>query len=63
MENLAKALAEYFTIVKGIAEEYGNGVTVNIVKVDHPELGFMDDDEIDEILGYAEKYRNRLTSR
>lgn len=63
MENLAKALAEYSAIVKGIAEEYANDVTVNIIRADHPELNFMDDDEIDEILGHAEKHRNRLTSR
>lgn len=63
MKNFVKALAEYYAIVKGLAEEYENEVSVNIIRADHPELNFMDDDEIDEILGYAEKYRNRLTSR
>lgn len=63
MSNHAKILAEYFAVVVGLAKEYGSDVSVNIVRADHPELNFMDDDEIDEILGHAEKCRNRLTSR
>lgn len=63
MSNHAKVLAEYFAVVVDLAKEYGNDVPINIIRANHPELNFMNDDEIDVILRHAEKYRNRLTSR
>ena len=48
--DLGSALAEYAAIVKGVAEEYGGNATIKAIRTDHPELDFMDDDEIEEII-------------
>lgn len=51
MGNLREALAEYTAIVEGAREEYGQEeLTVEAIRRDHPELNFMDDDEIETII-------------
>lgn len=55
--GLLKALAEYAAIVEQAATDYTNSTTIQEVRTDHPELDFMDDDEIQEILDLATKKR------
>ena len=52
------ALKEYSAIVSGTREEYTKEeLTVGIIRKDHPELTFMDDDEIETIIDFANKGR------
>lgn len=54
MKNFREALKEYHDIVKGVKEEYTKEQrTINNIRKDHPELNFMDDDEIDDIINHA----------
>ena len=58
MRNIREALAEYAAIVEGTREEYTQEeLTVSAIRRDHPELNFMDDDEIEEIIGFANRGR------
>lgn len=51
--EIMPAVAEYAAIVDGIATDYDNTATVETIRKDHPELDFMDDDEITELLNHA----------
>lgn len=56
MRNLREALAEYAAIVEETREEYSQSLlklTIGVIRQDHPELDFMDDDEIQEIIDFA----------
>lgn len=55
MTNLGKALIEYAAIVEGIATEYGGTATPEQIKHDHPELNFMDTDEIVTMIRQANR--------
>jgi hypothetical protein len=58
LKNLSKAIKEYSLIVEGMAKEYTEKeLTVDIIRKDHPELNFMDDDEIEDIIKYANTAR------
>ena len=60
MGNLREAIAEYAAIVEGTREEYTQEeLTVSIIRQDHPELDFMDDDEIQEIIDFANRGREK----
>lgn len=48
-----------FQIAKDAAGEYTDNVTVAQLRADRPELGFMDDDEIEEILEQAKTMRHK----
>lgn len=47
------------TYCRGIAQEYDTTTDVEQIRVDHPELIFLDDDEIETILEQAEVIRHR----
>ncbi len=57
MTDIRAALAEYAAIVEGFAKEYTNSKTAETVRAEHPELDFMDDDEIVELLEHAKNQR------
>lgn len=58
-DTIMEAVAEYATIIDAISSEYDNVITVETIRKDHPELNFMDDDEITDILTHAETKRNK----
>lgn len=55
--NIVKALKECMNIVKSIARDYTDMTTVEELRTDHPELDFMDDEEIEEALRQAKLLR------
>lgn len=56
--DIKEALKEYSSIIKHMKEEYTQeDLTVNIIRKEHKELGFMDDDEIEELISHANKCR------
>lgn len=56
--SLREALKEYADIVKETREEYTEQeLTLKAIREDHPELDFMDDDEIQDIINFANKGR------
>jgi hypothetical protein len=58
LKNLSEALKEYSLIVEGMAKDYTEKeLTIDIIRKDHPELNFMDDDEIEDIIKYANRAR------
>lgn len=58
-KEIAGALSEYFQIVKNVSYDYTDNATVKDIREDHPELDFMDDDEIEEILKQAGTMRHK----
>ena len=58
-KDIAGALSEYFQIVKSVSYDYTGTVTVADLRADHPELNFMDDEEIEEILEQAGTMRRK----
>jgi hypothetical protein len=57
------ALKEYAAIVKGTREEYTQQeLTVKVVREDHPKLDFMDDEEIQEIIDFANRGRSEMVT-
>ena len=58
-KEIAGALSEYFQIVKNVSYDYTDNTTVKDIREDHPELGFMDDEEIEEILEQATVMRQK----
>lgn len=55
---MIEALKEYSAIVSGTREEFTEGeLTIKAIRKDHPELDFMDDDEIQEIIDFANRGR------
>lgn len=58
-KDIAEALSEYFQIVKSVSYDYTDAATVEDIRADHPELNFMDDEEIEEILEQAEAMRQK----
>ena len=62
--NIGAALKEYAAIVKATREEYAEDeLTVSILRKEHPELDFMDDDELEEIISFANKGRETQEPR
>lgn len=62
--NIGAALKEYAAIVKATREEYTEDeLTVSILREEHPELDFMDDDELEEIISFANKGRETQKPR
>lgn len=58
MTDLFNALKEHAAIVEGLREEYTQDkLTLKAVRKDHPELNFMDDDEIETIIQQANEHR------
>lgn len=57
MTDIRTALGEYAAIVQGVAKEYADRASVEQIRLDHPELDFMDDDEIEEIIQRAKLCR------
>ncbi len=55
--DLAQALGEYAQIIKNVATDYADETTIQELKADHPELDFMDDEELEEILKQAKELR------
>lgn len=51
--EIARALAEYAQIVKRVSRDYGDDITVAELRDERPELDFMDDEELEEILQQA----------
>ena len=62
-KDIAGALSEYFQIVKSVSYDYTGTVTVADLRADHPELNFMDDEEIEGILEQAEVMRQKREER
>lgn len=48
--DFCSALLEYAAIVRGIAKEYQGQATIEIIRLEHPELDFMDDEDIQNII-------------
>ena len=60
MKDIKKALKEYDTIVKGVRSEYTKEeLTIDIIRQEHPELNFMDDEELQIIIDYANNGRGK----
>ena len=49
-KEITGALSECFQIIKNVSYDYTDNATVKDIREDHPVLGFMDDEEIEEIL-------------
>lgn len=61
---MIEALKEYAAIVKETREEYTQEeLTISIIRKDHPELNFMDDKEIQEIIDFANRGREENSSQ
>ena len=56
-KEITGALSECFQIVKNVSYDYTDNATAKDIREDHPELGFMDDGEIVEILEQAREER------
>ena len=52
-KEITGVLSECFQIIKNVSYDYTDNATVKDIREDHPELGFMDDEEIEEILKQA----------
>jgi hypothetical protein len=56
--ELNKALKEYSMIVKTMRKEYNkNELTNEIIRLEHSELNFMDDEEIQELINNVNNSR------
>ena len=55
--EIAGAFSEYWQIVKSVSRDYGGNTTVAELRDEHPELDFMDDEELGEILRQAKVLR------
>lgn len=62
-ESIGRALSEYAAIVSGVAEDYTDDVTEQELRQDHPELDFMDEGEIYEVLRQARLLRMRTDTQ
>ena len=49
-KEITGVLSECFQIIKNVSYDYTDNATVKDIREDHPVLGFMDDEEIEEIL-------------
>lgn len=58
-KEITRVFCQHSRIVKGVSEEYTGSATVEDIRADHPELSFMDDDEIEEILEQAKVMRRK----
>ena len=58
-EEITIAFSQYSQIAEDISEGYDDTATVADIRADHPELGFMDDGEIEEILKQATVMRQK----
>jgi hypothetical protein len=57
--DLNEALNEYDLIIKNMSEEYKKeNLTVDIIREEHFELNFMDDEEIKTLINYANQNRS-----
>lgn len=56
-KEITGVLSECFQIIKNVSYDYMDNATVKDIREDHPELGFMDDGEIEEILRQAKMMR------
>ncbi|MFV0515796.1 MAG: hypothetical protein ACK5MV_00150 [Aminipila sp.] len=56
--DIAKALAEYASIVRGLKEEYTQEeLCIGVIRQQHKELDFFEDDEIEDIIDFANQLR------
>lgn len=56
--ELSKALQEYDGIVKGMRKEYTEKeLTIKTIRKEHPELDFLDNEELQEIINFANSGR------
>lgn len=51
--SIGQAFAEYARLVWSIADDYDNTATVQELRAGHPDLDFMEDDELEEVLAQA----------
>lgn len=58
-KEITGALSECFQIIKNVSYDYTDNATVKDIREDHPEPGFMDDEEIEEILKQATVMRQK----
>lgn len=56
-KELLLAVTEYLEIVNQVFSDYTDITTVAELRASRPELDFMDDDEIEDILKYAKLKR------
>ncbi len=61
--TFATALAEYAAIVKAVKEDYNGKATVLIIRAEHPELDFMDDEQIQEIINQGNEQEEQEMTR
>lgn len=58
--DLVQALGEYAQIIKNVAADYTDETTMQELRAEHPELDFMDDEELEEILKQAKELRTNI---
>lgn len=58
-KEITGALSECFQIIKNVSYDYTDNATVKDIREDHPALGFMDDEEIEEIPKQATAMRQK----
>ena len=61
--SIGQALAEYARLVWSVADDYDDTVTVQKLRADHPELDFMEDDELEEVLAQAKLERAKRAKK
>lgn len=59
MEEMRKALYQYAVIAEDIANVYKDDSTSEDIQRDHPELNFMDEEEIQDLLEVARHQRQK----
>lgn len=58
-KEITGALSECFQIIENVSYDYTDNATVKDIREDHPELAFMDNEEIEEILKQATVMRQK----
>lgn len=59
--ELLEAIEQYASIITTMVEQESNYVTVADIRIKYPELDFLEDDEIEEMLWAAKTQRLKLS--
>lgn len=57
--SIGQTLAEYVRLVQSVADDYDDTATVQELRADHPELDFLEEDELEELLAQASVERTK----
>lgn len=61
--SIGQALAEYARLVWSVADDYDDTITVPELRAAHPELDFMEDEELEEVLAQASVERAKCAKK